>query len=567
MTPSTEKTIERKFIFEFSAQTSNETYQFEVPIHIPFVGNINELSQRLITLFKVPVYIEKDLEAELKLFVEQETLSYLDNIAVDAIKRGQNGEVDVEEIIKNFERLFKEETAEYAAPRGSTDEELFATVYHKLVHSPALEAMLQVEHAYSIVVNEMTTQRDDELAALTERQGKEMSHLVSGIGDFSTEAEVNSLAARHCEDQNMVQAKINSQIDSLQETQRREYREWLMKLLEEQAEEASSVTPPTPSPTHIVRHITTEVSSKEKKKSSSDAKADVPSNPSMEESFTIHLGSQMKQMHNIRIMSADVLHLCKTHLSANGVKHMQPQRLQTALALYSNDLCGLVLLTDGLISSYSGTTKEFINVCQQSTEFHFPPIDDQLEKIREGVKETASWRQEHWGSENLSLSGQQWRRASSAGALRTGDVYVTRHSNLNEVHVVFHMVIDDSLRSSDMNSRHPAILGLRNVLKMACSNDVTTLTVPLLLAHHMTEEMTVAWCAKRAELVLKCVKGFMIEMASWGGSELKNLQFVVPEGISDEVFVSLAAMLPSVFRVSNPLVFKASSAPITPKTA
>lgn len=83
------------------------------------------------------------------------------------------------------------------------------------------------------------------------RQAKEMSNLVSGIGEFSTESEVNALAARHCEDQNLVQAKINSQIDSLQETQRREYREWLMKLLEEQAEEASSITPPTPSPTHV----------------------------------------------------------------------------------------------------------------------------------------------------------------------------------------------------------------------------------------------------------------------------------------------------------------------------
>lgn len=48
--------------------------------------------------------------------------------------------------------------------------------------------------------------------------------------------------------------------------------------------------------------------------------------------------------------------------------------------------------------------------------------------------------------------------------------------------------------------------------------------------------MTVAWCAKRAELVLKCVKGFMIEMASWGGSELKNLQFVVPEVTFFKVF-------------------------------
>lgn len=34
----------------------------------------------------------------------------------------------------------------------------------------------------------------------------------------------------------------------------------------------------------------------------------------MEESFTIHLGSQMKQMHNIRIISADVLDFCRPNI-------------------------------------------------------------------------------------------------------------------------------------------------------------------------------------------------------------------------------------------------------------
>jgi len=43
--------------------------------------------------------------------------------------------------------------------------------------------------------------------------------------------------------------------------------------------------------------------------------------------------------------------------------------------------------------------------------------------------------------------------------------------------------------------------------------------------------MTVVWCTKRAELVFKCIKGFMIETASWGGSELKTIQFVVPKVI------------------------------------
>lgn len=38
--------------------------------------------------------------------------------------------------------------------------------------------------------------------------------------------------------------------------------------------------------------------------------------PLLEESFTIHLGSQMKQMHNVRILSANVLDFCKNKLQS-----------------------------------------------------------------------------------------------------------------------------------------------------------------------------------------------------------------------------------------------------------
>jgi len=50
---------------------------------------------------------------------------------------------------------------------------------------------------------------------------------------------------------------------------------------------------------------------------------------------------------------------------------------------------------------------DFIAVCQQSTEFHFPPIEDQLDKIRVGIKESAQWRQARWGNENLSMNQAQ----------------------------------------------------------------------------------------------------------------------------------------------------------------
>lgn len=55
----------------------------------------------------------------------------------------------------------------------------------------------------------------------------------------------------------------------------------------------------------------------------------------------------------------------------------------------------------------------------------------------------------------------------------------------------------------------------------------------------------------------------MIEAAGTGGADLHNLQFLVPRGISPSVFTALAAMLPSIFRVSNPLVLKTT--PLTPK--
>lgn len=74
------------------------------------------------------------------------------------------------------------------------------------------------------------------------------------------------------------------------------------------------------------------------------------------------------------------------------------------------------------------------------------------------------------------------------------------------MHVVFHLVSDDSVRSPELNSRHPVLLGLRNILRTAVVSDVTTLTIPLLLVHELSEEMTVPWCLRRAELVFKCVK-------------------------------------------------------------
>lgn len=72
-----------------------------------------------------------------------------------------------------------------------------------------------------------------------------------------------------------------------------------------------------------------------------------------------------------------------------------------------------------------------------------------------------------------------------------GDFYVTKHSNLSQVHVVFHIVADESIKNIDINSRHAVVLGLRNILKTACSNDITSLTMPLLLDYELAEVLLI----------------------------------------------------------------------------
>ncbi|KAG8565078.1 hypothetical protein GDO81_012701 [Engystomops pustulosus] len=103
----------------------------------------------------------------------------------------------------------------------------------------------------------------------------------------------------------------------------------------------------------------------------------------LEESFTIHLGAQLKTMHNLRLLRADMLDFCRHKRNhRSGVKL---HRLQTALSLYSTSLCGLVLLVDNRINSYSGIKRDFATVCQECTDFHFPQLQEQLDVVQQVV--------------------------------------------------------------------------------------------------------------------------------------------------------------------------------------
>ncbi|KAM8912996.1 ferry endosomal RAB5 effector complex subunit 3 isoform 1-T1 [Lycaon pictus] len=535
---------EREFVYKF--KVGSQCLELKVPLKFPVQENASHLHGRLMLLHSLPCFIEKDLKEALSQFIEEESLRDYDRDAEASLEAVKSGEVDLHQLASSWAKAYAETTLEHARPEEPSWDEDFADVYHDLIHSPASETLLNLEHNYFVSISELIGERDVELKKLRERQGIEMEKVMQELGKSLTDQDVNSLAAQHFESQQDLENKWSNELKQSTAIQKQEYQEWVIKLHQD------------------LKNPNNSSLSEEIKVQPSQFRESVEANGriyeeqrKLEESFTIHLGAQLKTMHNLRLLRADMLDFCKHKRNhRSGVKL---HRLQTALSLYSTSLCGLVLLVDNRINSYSGIKRDFATVCQECTDFHFPRIEEQLEVVQQVVLYARTQRRSKLKESHDSGNGNGGSDDKAKNADRNylnilpGEFYITRHSNLSEIHVAFHLCVDDNVKSGNITARDPAIMGLRNILKVCCTHDITTISIPLLLVHDMSEEMTIPWCLRRAELVFKCVKGFMMEMASWDGGISRTVQFLVPQSISEEMFYQLSNMLPQIFRVSSTL--------------
>ncbi|KAI7907621.1 uncharacterized protein BX663DRAFT_547320 [Cokeromyces recurvatus] len=265
--------------------------------------------------------------------------------------------------------------------------------------------------------------------------------------------------------------------------------------------------------------------------------------PQLVESFTIMMGTvQVKTSHNLRLLvtnvATDIFH----------PEHYDPlremaYRAETATKLYTSHLSAIIVLVeiselmskrkeDTSITDWrlyrtgkSHSNKAFFERCRQSTEFHFPDVESQLRQIEEDF-------QPH--------------------QLTEGSFFITKHSNLPSTQIVFHLLIDSTaITATQLSNRHPLITGLRHILKITTQYDISSLSIPLLLlpdrfhelATDTTETQRSSWLQKRGEVVMKCIKGFLIENSrngkrvqnegldraeSMGNGGLRNIEFLIP---------------------------------------
>jgi hypothetical protein len=338
--------------------------------------------------------------------------------------------------------------------------------------------------------------------------------------------------------------------------------------------------------------------------------------PTSEESFTIHLGAQLKNAHNLRLLCGHPLSLCRQRRAGQqgGGALSNPERLQTAMSLYSTKLTCMILMVDGCPTNGGDIEQKFSEICHQSTDFHFHDYSQQISAVTDclarvsqsrvsgGLQLESSCssqtsetstpragspfnpsaldRSPHRGLNDSSDSAHflsppptttpvsamptsRWSPGVGVTApptehdplsvaMEPGDFFITRHSNLSQVHLVLHLSTDrEAVRDPGLRARHPVMMGLKNCLHVAARNDVHHITVPLLLVHSMEPEMTIQWCLRRAELVFKCVKGFLLENPLWGNGDSRTIQFLIPQSVSHDLFEEICDMVPKIFRVSS----------------
>ncbi|ELV09163.1 hypothetical protein TREES_T100006096 [Tupaia chinensis] len=120
-------------------------------------------------LHDLPCFIENDLKEALSQFIEEESLQDYDRDAEASLEAVKSGEVDLHQLAGTWAKAYAETTLEHARPEEPSWDEDFADVYHDLIHSPASETLLNLEHNYFVSISELIGERDVELKKLRER--------------------------------------------------------------------------------------------------------------------------------------------------------------------------------------------------------------------------------------------------------------------------------------------------------------------------------------------------------------------------------------------------------------
>jgi hypothetical protein len=258
-------------------------------------------------------------------------------------------------------------------------------------------------------------------------------------------------------------------------------------------------------------------------------------------SIVVMLGSQLKVPFEVQVYGnggmlsigniGNVAALTPTSPYASSSNN--PANDAPTDSIYSSALTAMILMTDPQMSCNSPTYNDFFAITSHSTELHFESARDQIDHARSQVLSP---------DPSTSPNGAKQTPNQNGAKLQAGDFFVTTHSNLGKMQVVFHMAGE---RQNMANSWPQLLAGLKNILTVASHYDITTLSIPILLVEpefrHLYSD---GQGLKRAEEVVRTIRSFLV-LNSASGISLKTIRLVCPPQNSNAVASTNAIQPPS----------------------
>ena len=213
-----------------------------------------------------------------------------------------------------------------------------AKIYHSLIHSHHVLNVLKRERDYAIDLNKLIQEKDSSLRFVMD------------------ETQLD------CET-----SKWTDKIASLKATQQRNFKKFLRKLYEKKDHTDVNLSEGEDEVEYELNNQfeSLDVNIKEKFTSLPSSKSVnnlFVKSTKLEESYTIQLGAQLKSTHNLRLIRCDIFDFCKDRFTISNLEissravgkrneeieaaQIEPQAIQTAMSLYSDKLCALVLLVE-----------------------------------------------------------------------------------------------------------------------------------------------------------------------------------------------------------------------------
>lgn len=338
------------FTYTYNSPENGEERQVVELLQLPLESNITVRERAFLFLKKhtLPKYLLTDLLPKLDTFIENR----IEQLQYEKVAKRLTHKEQILDKCRAFwlqvrhNNLESITTESGSQPKKDTflHEDNFYLMYHQVIHSGILTPQLiQLENHNSEVIRCLLRERDEFLENLAIEQNQNVESILLS-GSFS-DKEITTITKNNVLFAEKKHREWKERIASVRSDQKREFSTWIKNTYEDWIQNGPRVS----------QQVSYEESVHDQEgflvaKNASEPfiveEEEDDDEPPMEESYTINLGSQLKTTHNLRLISVDILKFCKNICT--------PQRLQTAMSLYSNSISAVVRLVDRSISAKTG---------------------------------------------------------------------------------------------------------------------------------------------------------------------------------------------------------------------